>query len=166
MNDTHKCIIVCLLILCVLVSILIYNVFNTKDANTSLNSKYPFHWKYPPDIQTKDQVKLPMQYGRGSSTLKQWIENCLLLDDEMIKIKQSYVNEELQLSNINWKIPFPMSVETVCSMFKFHYVPDIIKNVEMIEQNTPFTSDYVETRIRLIYNEETNNVTNGFVNVG
>ena len=35
---------------------------------------FPYGWGEPPQIQTKDHVKLPEPYGYGSSTLKKWIE--------------------------------------------------------------------------------------------
>ena len=35
---------------------------------------FPYGWGKPPEIQTKDHVKLPDDYGYGSSTLKNWIE--------------------------------------------------------------------------------------------
>ena len=35
---------------------------------------FPYGWGAPPQIQTKDYVKLPEPYGYGSSTLKKWIE--------------------------------------------------------------------------------------------
>lgn len=34
---------------------------------------YPTHWGDPPAAQTRDFVPLPKPYGRGSSTLKNWI---------------------------------------------------------------------------------------------
>lgn len=36
--------------------------------------KFPAHWGDPPRIQTRDLVPLPEPYGRGSSTLRNWIE--------------------------------------------------------------------------------------------
>ena len=35
---------------------------------------FPYGWGQPPEIQTKDYVKLPYEYGYGSSTLRNWIE--------------------------------------------------------------------------------------------
>ena len=35
---------------------------------------FPYGWGEPPKIETKDHVKLPDNYGYGSSTLKNWIE--------------------------------------------------------------------------------------------
>ena len=38
-----------------------------------LSRPFPAHWGEPPLIQTKDLRELPGEYGRGSSTLAQWI---------------------------------------------------------------------------------------------
>ena len=35
---------------------------------------FPYNWGEPPQIETKDHVKLPYGYGYGSSTLRNWIE--------------------------------------------------------------------------------------------
>ena len=35
---------------------------------------FPYHWGAPPEIQTKDHVELPNDYGYGSSTLRHWID--------------------------------------------------------------------------------------------
>lgn len=35
---------------------------------------FPAHWGNPPQIQTRDLVDLPGGYGRGSSTLRNWIK--------------------------------------------------------------------------------------------
>ena len=34
---------------------------------------FPLMWGEPPEIRTRDIVKLPGDYGYGSSTLKTWI---------------------------------------------------------------------------------------------
>lgn len=34
---------------------------------------FPLMWGEPPEIQTRDIIKLPDSYGYGSSTLKSWI---------------------------------------------------------------------------------------------
>lgn len=41
---------------------------------------FPKHWGEPPKIQTRDLVPLPEPYGKGSSTLKKWIEENLARD--------------------------------------------------------------------------------------
>lgn len=35
---------------------------------------FPTHWGKPPGMQTCDVVRLPLDYGWGSGTLKAWIE--------------------------------------------------------------------------------------------
>ena len=49
--------------------------------------KFPDHWGDPPRIQTRDLVDLPKPYGRGSSTLRNWIEANLARDREMAEAK-------------------------------------------------------------------------------
>ena len=36
---------------------------------------FPYGWGTPPEIQTKDYVELPDDYGYGSSTLRSWIKS-------------------------------------------------------------------------------------------
>ena len=40
-----------------------------------VNQKYPSSWGNEPDIQTTDIVELPYGLGKGSSTLKIWINS-------------------------------------------------------------------------------------------
>ena len=49
---------------------------------------FPYGWGEPPQIETKDHVKLPEPYGYGSSTLKKWIE----LNKERDKINKCLNN--------------------------------------------------------------------------
>ncbi len=44
--------------------------------------RFPQHWGQPPKIQTRDMVKLPGKWGRGSSTLAKWIAENLKRDAE------------------------------------------------------------------------------------
>ena len=44
---------------------------------------YPVHWGNPPEIQTRDYIKLPEPYGFGSSTLSKWIEENQKKDKEL-----------------------------------------------------------------------------------
>ena len=52
------------------------------DGTTMSTDRVPFpeHWGQPPIRQTKDYVKLPEPYGRGSSTIKRWIEEKMAED--------------------------------------------------------------------------------------
>lgn len=44
--------------------------------------QFPRHWGRPPQIQTRDMVKLPGKFGMGSSTLANWIRENLKKDAE------------------------------------------------------------------------------------
>mmetsp|Transcript_37938 Transcript_37938/g.45740 ORF Transcript_37938/g.45740 Transcript_37938/m.45740 type:complete len:254 (+) Transcript_37938:168-929(+) len=48
-----------------------------EQGSTQAPSTYPSHWGQPPFAQTRDMVTLPGGYGRGSSTLKGWIQKNL-----------------------------------------------------------------------------------------
>lgn len=41
---------------------------------------FPRHWGNPPEIQTRDMVKLPGKFGKGSSTLAKWISDNIKRD--------------------------------------------------------------------------------------
>jgi len=41
---------------------------------------FPEHWGHPPQIQTQDYVDLPGGYGKGSSTMRNWINANLQKD--------------------------------------------------------------------------------------
>ena len=41
---------------------------------------FPEHWGQPPQIQTRDYVDLPESFGKGSSTLRNWIKGKLEKD--------------------------------------------------------------------------------------
>lgn len=43
-------------------------------------ARFPKHWGKEPTVETKDYVKLPEEYGFGSSTLRAWIEENLARD--------------------------------------------------------------------------------------
>lgn len=45
------------------------------------SKQFPKHWGAPPKIQTRDMVKLPGNFGKGSSTLARWISENLKKDE-------------------------------------------------------------------------------------
>ena len=84
-----------------------------KDVDSSelsaetLNEKkeFPAHWGEPPTVETKDVVKLPGQYGFGSSTLKNWIEVNMKSDrNEMDEIKTVHLRILDTLKDINERL--------------------------------------------------------------
>ena len=44
-----------------------------RSGKKNVAKAFPNHWGQPPLMQTRDLVKLPKEYGYGSSTLKHWI---------------------------------------------------------------------------------------------
>lgn len=45
-------------------------------------SRFPSHWGASPGRQTRDYVRLPGEYGRGSGTLRKWIQKNMDADQE------------------------------------------------------------------------------------
>ena len=50
--------------------------------------RFPKHWGHPPKIQTRDMVKLPANFGKGSSTLAHWIKDNLKRDSKKPDLKK------------------------------------------------------------------------------
>ena len=51
-------------------------------TNAKFRPKFPLHWGKQPEIQTKDLVDLPGKFGKGSSTLANWIKENINNDIE------------------------------------------------------------------------------------
>jgi hypothetical protein len=49
----------------------------TRLVGKPVGKPFPQHWGVPPAIQTRDYRKLPADYGFGSSTLANWIQEKL-----------------------------------------------------------------------------------------
>ena len=47
---------------------------------------FPKHWGHPPRIQVRDHVKLPGNFGFGSSTVAKWISDNLKKDGRPVKV--------------------------------------------------------------------------------
>jgi len=118
---------------------------------------YPSRWGTPPTVQTKDIVELPHDYGYGSSTLREWITRCMSLDTHMLTISTQLTTNMIQRNLVEWKIAPSFSVQTVYSMFVYHYSPDIIKpeKIHMVSNTDVVTSDYDPDRIRIYYDPTT-----------
>ena len=51
-----------------------------KKANIVQDNTYPKHWGATPERQTRDYVQLPLDYGYGSSTRRNWISENITKD--------------------------------------------------------------------------------------
>lgn len=70
-----------------------------------LAKEFPVHWGEPPSVETKDMVKLPGNYGWGSSTLKSWIETNMKSDrNEMTEIKSVHIRILDAIKTINERL--------------------------------------------------------------
>jgi hypothetical protein len=70
-----------------------------------LAKEFPVHWGEPPVVETKDMVKLPGNYGWGSSTLKGWIEANMKSDrNEMTEIKSVHIRILDAIKTINERL--------------------------------------------------------------
>ena len=58
-----------------------------RDRPTIEKPRFPKHWGRPPQIQVRDHVKLPKNFGHGSSTLAKWIADNLKRDASKDKPK-------------------------------------------------------------------------------
>lgn len=57
-------------------------IFDQADAKKpgKARSRFPAHWGDPPKVQTRDLRPLPGGYGKGSSTLANWIKQNMARD--------------------------------------------------------------------------------------
>jgi hypothetical protein len=55
---------------------------------------FPRHWGKPPEIQTRDMVELPGKFGKGSSTLANWIKENLKSDAQQNKSDKKDTKQE------------------------------------------------------------------------
>jgi len=53
----------------------------SRQGKLDKRNSFPKRWGAPPKFQTRDLVKLPMNFGYGSSTLKHWILQNIQRDD-------------------------------------------------------------------------------------
>eukprot|EP00750_Incisomonas_marina_P027463 INCI6195.4.p1 GENE.INCI6195.4~~INCI6195.4.p1 ORF type:complete len:208 (-),score=39.47 INCI6195.4:1472-2095(-) len=88
------------------------NMMPAMDASAPARKKktppgYPAHWGQPPAVQTKDVVQLPSPYGRGSSTLKTWIENNQRKDAQQVPNGGSSSAAVASVDDANKVIEFP-----------------------------------------------------------
>ena len=59
-----------------------YILMRNPDRPWNKVRRFPKHWGKKPDAETRDYVKLPEDYGFGSSTLRKWIEENIARDEE------------------------------------------------------------------------------------
>lgn len=80
--------------------------------------KFPQHWGKPPEVQTKDFVKLPGRFGRGSSTLAKWIADNIKKDKENPIDKKKPETEKPKLPTKPVKPEMPEEIKSAIEEHK------------------------------------------------
>lgn len=111
---------------------------------------YPSHWGPPPLRQTRDYIKLPDPYGRGSSTLKKWIE------ENMAKDAAAAADEGVErrfADPSSW--PEKNLVGMTGEEAKIEVTSvDPTLHIEILPQDAMVTEDYREDRVRIFVDPE------------
>ena len=108
----------------------------------NMRPSFPEHWGPPPIRQTRDYIQLPGEYGRGSSTLKKWIEE-KMAEDETRKLDDT--------TTTKWpeKILVGMSGEDAKTAVLEGDSTLLEENVHILPHDAMVTMDYREDRVRI-----------------
>ena len=108
----------------------------------NMRPSFPEHWGPPPIRQTRDFIQLPGEYGRGSSTLKKWIEE-KMAEDETRKLDDT--------TTTKWpeKILVGMSGEDAKTAVLEGDSTLLEENVHILPHDAMVTMDYREDRVRI-----------------
>eukprot|EP01083_Nonionella_stella_P088869 247918_1 len=114
---------------------------------------YPSHWGQPPLRQTKDYVLLPGDYGRGSGTLKKWIEEKMAEDETARKLggQQSTTTDDKKL----WpeKILVGLAPEDAkAAVIAEGTISE--SNIHILPHDAMVTMDYREDRVRIFVGDD------------
>lgn len=106
-----------------------------------IRPSFPEHWGPPPVRQTRDFIQLPGEYGRGSSTLKKWIEEKMAEDE----------TRKLDDATKKWpeKILVGMSGDDAKAAVLEGDPTLLEKNVHILPHDAMVTMDYREDRVRI-----------------
>mmetsp|Transcript_25621 Transcript_25621/g.36553 ORF Transcript_25621/g.36553 Transcript_25621/m.36553 type:complete len:168 (+) Transcript_25621:117-620(+) len=128
------------------------------NADGTMNSIPPFpeHWGQPPMRQTRDYIPLPEPYGRGSSTLKKWIEEKMAEDAAAADTDGTERRfADLSSTSSSWpdKILTGMTGEEARKEISN---ADPSLEVQILPEDSMMTMDYREDRVRIIVNADGN----------
>ena len=105
-----------------------------------MRPSFPEHWGPPPIRQTRDFIQLPGEYGRGSSTLKKWIEE-KMAEDETRKLDDTAKWPEKILVGISGEDAKAAVLEGDSTLHE--------ENVHILPHDAMVTMDYREDRVRI-----------------
>uniref|UniRef100_A0A7S2KDV1 Subtilisin inhibitor domain-containing protein n=1 Tax=Skeletonema marinoi TaxID=267567 RepID=A0A7S2KDV1_9STRA len=128
------------------------------DGTMSSDSPFPAHWGQPPMGQTRDYVVLPGSYGRGSSTLKHWIEEKMAEDaaaaaDTADAGTERRFADPSSSSSPSWpeKSLIGMTGEEATQEIN---IADPTLEVQILDEDAMMTMDYREDRVRIFVNAD------------
>ena len=111
---------------------------------------YPSHWGQPPLRQTKDYVLLPGDYGRGSGTLKKWIEEKMAEDEARKLGGQSTTNDKKLWPE---KILVGLAPEDAkAAVLAEGSISE--SNIHILPHDAMVTMDYREDRVRIFVGDD------------
>lgn len=113
---------------------------------------FPEHWGPPPMRQTRDYIPLPEPYGRGSSTLKKWIEEKMAEDAAAAAADGTERRfADLSSTSSSWpdKILTGMTGEEARKEINN---ADPSLEVQILPEDSMMTMDYREDRVRIMVN--------------
>ncbi len=117
--------------------------------------RFPPHWGPPPETQTWDYIRLPEPYGRGSSTLKKWIEEKMAEDAAAAAADTDGTERRFADLSSSWpdKILTGMTGEEAQKEITN---ADPSLKVEILPEDSMMTMDYREDRVRIKVNADGN----------
>jgi hypothetical protein len=117
---------------------------------TTMPPAFPEHWGPPPARQTRDLVQLPGEYGRGSGTLRSWIEEKIAEDDS--GAPESAAGDDGKL----WPqkdLVGMMGDEAVAAVLGGAVELDV-QNIHITPQDAMVTMDFREDRVRIFVDDD------------
>ena len=128
------------------------------DGTMSSDSPFPAHWGQPPMRQTRDYIVLPEPYGRGSSTLKHWIEEKMAEDAAAAagSAERRFADPSATASSSS-SPPWPeksligMTGEEAKQEIN---IADPTLEVQILDEDSMMTMDYREDRVRIFVNAD------------
>ena len=111
----------------------------------------PSHWGSLTGIQTKDYVKLPLSFGYGSSTLKNWIENNIVKEIVILKFSLDTEEEKKERAEENWDFLYGHNnslTEEYVKLYRF-----VFPDVSVQKERLGFERDLPPHNVFFIYDE-------------
>jgi hypothetical protein len=126
---------------------------NTDGTMSNIRPPFPARWGPPPLRQTRDYVQLPAPYGRGSSTIKKWIEekmaeDAAAADEGADEGTERRFADPSESTSSTWPDKSLVGMTGEEAEKEINDV-DPSLDVHVLPEDSMVTMDYVETRVRV-----------------